>query len=211
MRARTGVGVVAGIAASLWAFSPAASTQDEEVHCADPVVETASIALDDRDHVLYRQGMDKPTDRTYPLASPIQAGSYVANGASWDSFIGRALLPAQPEETWFAQLLDDEDNVLATTEPSPDLADGVDTATWAGELGEIHWEGEAATQVRFVHTLSTDLTPNSVTPLCLGLSGSVSILQVTTTTVAPTTTTTMPPTTTTALVEPEVVRPEFTG
>ena len=211
--------LVTSIAAvGLWSIGPASSTDDEEVRCENPIVETVTIADGDRSHTLYRAGMPGADERTYEI-EPLAAGTYDAMGASWDAFPSRGDAPPQPDERWYAELLAEDETVLATTEASPDLADGVATATWVGSLGAVTWEGADATMVRFIHTETEDLTPNSVTPVCLGMAAEVQIEQVTTT-IAPTTTTTVAttttsttvaPSTTTTLREPPVVRPEFTG
>lgn len=126
-------------------------------------------------------GSSFATSESY--AASIPAGTYDLRGASHDAYEGRDTAPAQLNEKWFAQMLDANGNVLATSGTSADLPDGMASASWAGGMGLVTLSAPA-TQIRVVHAHQTtdQSEPNSVFPTCLGFS-----------LIAPTTTSTTPP------------------
>ncbi len=105
------------------------------------------------------------------FAASIPAGTYDLNGASYDSYEGRAQTPAQLSEKWFAQILDGNGNVLATSGTTGDLPDGIESASWTGGMGRVTLSAPA-TQIRVVHAHQTpdQSETNSVFPRCLGFS-----------------------------------------
>jgi hypothetical protein len=157
------------------------------------------------------------TSRTYTAAIP--AGTYDLSAASYDGYEGRAATTGQNREQWKVEFLGDGGTVLATSGVTPDLADGVQEASWTGSLGTLTLAAPA-TQVRTVHAFPTDdRTAHSVKPVCLGAA-----LQTPPTTTAPPTTTTPPPSSTiptevlpeilvptTPPARPQTTQPSFTG
>jgi hypothetical protein len=158
-------------------------------------------------------------------AASIPAGTYDLNGASYDSYEGRAQTPAQLSEKWFAQMLDANGNVLATSSTTGDLPDGIESASWAGGMGLVTLSAPA-TQIRVVHAHQTpdQSEANSVFPSCVGFS--VIAPPTTTTTAPPPVVTTAPPPPQAAVVietptpaptpaapapAPSPIKPSFTG
>ena len=176
----------------------------------------------DRGLTLYSDLTLGPAMREFDLAPPVPAGAYAATAVSYDGYADRAATTGQPNEQWLAEFLDGSGNVLATTAPTVDIADGVAEATWAGSVGAISWTGAEAVKVRIHHTAPADaVSPNSVEPVCVGLTPDepLTAASVTTTTVQATattvTTTTAPtqvlPQATTRTASPQVGNPNFTG
>ncbi len=126
------------------------------------------------------------------VAASIPAGTYDLNGASYDSYEGRSQTPAQLSEKWFAQMLDANGNVLATSGTTGDLPDGIESGSWAGGMGLVTLSAPA-TQIRVVHAhpVPDQSEANSVFPSCLGFS--VIAPPTTTTTAPPPVVTTDPP------------------
>ena len=161
-------------------------------------------------------------------AASIPAGTFDLNGASYDSYEGRAQTPAQLSEKWFAQILDANGNVLATSGSTGDLPDGIDNASWAGGMGRVTLSAPA-TQVRVVHAhqVPDQSEANSVFPRCLGFSVIAPPTTTTTTTTAPPpvvstdppppaavvaeTPTTAPPAAPAPKPAPSPIKPSFTG
>ncbi|MBT8241274.1 MAG: hypothetical protein KJN63_08615 [Acidimicrobiia bacterium] len=158
-------------------------------------------------------------------AASIPAGTYDLYGAGYDSYEGRAQTPAQLSEKWFAQILDANGNVLATSGTTGDLPDGIESGSWAGGMGLVTLSAPA-TQVRVVHANQTpdQGDPNSVFPSCLGFS--VIAPPTTTTTAPPPVVSTAPPPPPAAVVAPTIpttvpaaapapapspIKPAFTG
>jgi hypothetical protein len=105
--------------------------------------------------------------RDFALTSPLQPGTYVLDAVSYDGYPGREMLDPQPREQWYAELLSVDGSVLATSGVTGDLEDGVDEATWYGNLGEVTID-QAATVVRVHHASPGSISVNSVRPVCLG-------------------------------------------
>ncbi len=111
-----------------------------------------------------------PTSRDFALSSPLEAGTYVLDGVSYDGYPGREMIDAQPREQWFAELLSADGTVLGTSGVTGDIADGVEEGTWSGALGEVTI-GQTATAVRISHAAPGSISVNSVRPVCLGATG----------------------------------------
>ncbi len=107
------------------------------------------------------------TTADVPLATPIPAGTYDLNAASFDEHDGRESIDAQPQEQWVIEFLDVNGNVLATSQPTADLADFTPAATWSGSIGSLTLPADA-TSARIVHAAPTSSSPNSVFPVCFG-------------------------------------------
>ena len=101
------------------------------------------------------------------LAAPIPAGTYDLNAASRDEHDGRESLSPQPQEQWVVEFLDSNNNVLATSQPTADLADNTAAATWDGSIGSVTLAADAVS-ARAVHAAPTSSSANSVFPVCFG-------------------------------------------
>ena len=67
----------------------------------------------------------------------IPAGAVsLPNVRVWDGHQGRSF-DIQPSESIEVEFLDAAGNVIAVSQPSPDLADGVEYAEWVGSLGTV--------------------------------------------------------------------------
>lgn len=113
--------------------------------------------------------LDLPTRRTYQLATSIPAGTYDLDAVSYDGYEGRAGV-LQFSEFWKVQLLAADGTVLATSETTDDVPDGVDEATVAGGIGQVSWTDEPAVALRTVHGAEGALHVNSVSPVCVGFT-----------------------------------------
>ncbi|MDW3176942.1 MAG: hypothetical protein R8J94_06120 [Acidimicrobiia bacterium] len=111
-----------------------------------------------------------PTSREFALSSPLEAGTYVLDGVSYDGYPGREMIDPQPREQWFAELLSADGTVLATSSVTGDIADGVQEGTWSGALGEVSID-QTAVKVRISHASPGSISINSVRPVCLGATG----------------------------------------
>ncbi len=112
-------------------------------------------------------GLGFATSRTY--ATSIPAGQYDLNAHSSDAYAGRAATETQTSEQWFAEILDAQGNVLATSSATADLADGLEAASWAGGIGLVSLSADA-TAIRVVHAHQTTAETNSVHPTCVGFA-----------------------------------------
>lgn len=101
------------------------------------------------------------------LAALIPAGTYDLNAASRDEHDGRESIAPQPQEQWVVEFLDSNGNVLATSQPTADLADNTAAATWDGSIGSVTLAADAVS-ARAVHAAPTSSSPNSVFPVCFG-------------------------------------------
>jgi len=106
------------------------------------------------------------TSRTY--AASIPAGTYQLTARSYDGYVGRTYVEGQTNERWRVEFLGAGGTVLATSASTPDLADGIEEASWSGSIGSVTL-AQAATQVRVVHAFQEGDSPNSVSPVCVGL------------------------------------------
>ena len=111
-----------------------------------------------------------PTAREFPLAAPLEAGTYMLDAVSYDGYPGREMIDPQPREQWFAELLASDGTVLATSGVTGEIADRVEEATWSGSLGEVTI-AQTATAIRTVHAAPGSISVNSVRPVCLGATG----------------------------------------
>ena len=137
----------------------------------------------------------------------IPAGECNINGATYDGSTGCALAGIQEFEQLFLEFIDAQDDVVATTDSSDDLADLVEEAEWVGSLGIVVLDRDVAT-VRATHlyadqTVGSPEHVHSVMPSCFGAV----LLPPTTTT---TTTNTTVPLTTTVIESPATVAPTTT-
>lgn len=194
---------------------PAASQSGPDGSCTDTVL-SMQAGFGDRGQALYSDTNFGFDSRRHVLVEPIPAGTYDFNAVSYDGYLERDTTAPQPNEQWFAQLLDADGNVLAQTGATADLEDLVLEDTWTGPIGTVSWDGPDAVAVFIVHAAPPGATsPNSVEPVCLGATPDpVDITQATTTTVASTPTTEGPevlPRIITPPALPQVVEPQFTG
>ena len=156
-----------GLVSALLGFASVALAQDGPAGtCSGDVAAfgTAFFGTEDNGNRLLSTS---PTNRTYELATVIPAGSYAVNAVSYDGYSTRESIPSQPQEQWFAELLDAEGGVLATTGPTADLEDLVVEASWSGSVGSIEIAGDA-TSIRVLHLAPGSPSVNSVRPVCLG-------------------------------------------
>jgi len=103
------------------------------------------------------------------LAAPLPAGTYELDAISGDAYEDRELTPAQPQEQWAVEFLAADGSVLAISQPTADLGDGVPSATWAGSIGTVTLADEA-TSVRIVHAAVNATSAESVRPSCFGVT-----------------------------------------
>ena len=108
-----------------------------------------------------------PVLRDYVLASPLEPGAYVLDAVSYDGYLGREQFDPQPQEQWYVQFLSADGTIVATSGVTGDLEDGVDEATWSGNLGEVTID-QTAVVVRIQHASPGSISVNSVRPVCLG-------------------------------------------
>ena len=153
-----------------------------------------------------------PTSRPYELdRSRCPAGAYELSVFTYDGFEGRSEWVVEPHERVRFELYDAADELLAASGVTPDLADGVEEASWSGSLGVISWTGAPVTTlvVRHLEPQSDDQTYNKVDAVRVALS----VVPTATTT----TSTTVPvvpeqtPSTTTSTTVPVVPTVEVLG
>ena len=207
METRLRVAVVLALVAVL--FVPASATASQNgpaAGCQGADVAAwpaANYASDMAGHlaasIVSQSFIGLPHERSIAV-SGIPAGTYVVDTVAYDGSPGRESDPAQPNEQFVLQFLDEDGAVIAATGPTVDLTDFVEETTWAGSLGQVVLDRVAVT-VRALHVLPGVDTPtaNSVMPVCVGW------------TVVPPPTTTTPPTTaapTTTTTVPTQVLPE---
>ncbi len=96
----------------------------------------------------------------------IPAGTYKVSLAAEDHYTGRENSPAveQSQEQFFVELLSGA-TVLAQSGSTPDLRDGVASASWSGVVTPELTIGQDATVVRARHIVRNQY-PNSLNPLC---------------------------------------------
>ncbi len=143
--------------------------------------------------------LDEPNaGYTLPVNVTIPAGVVVLvpEAVSTDEGDGRAAAPAQTSERWDLEFLDGSNGVAGRSGVTEDLADGIESATWTGELNGA-FVVSPVVAVRARHrpdlgdrTTNDDVTAVSVT-LCWGEPA-------TTTTTSTSTSTTEAPTSTTS-------------
>lgn len=104
---------------------------------------------------------------TFPLASPLAAGTYDINAVSYDGYPDRILTVPQLREQWTASFLAADGSVLATTAPTGDIADGVNEDTWSGSVGSVTLASQAVS-VQVNHAGIGDVSVNSVYAVCIG-------------------------------------------
>ena len=171
--------------------------------------------------------LDEPNaGYTLPVNVTIPAGVVVLvpEAVSTDEGDGRADAPAQTSERWDLEFLDGSNGVAGRSGVTEDLADGVGSATWTGELN-----GAFLAISRFLarhrpdlgdRTTNDDVTAVSVT-LCWGepattTTSTTSTSSTTSTTEAPTSTTsttstTVAPTSTTSTTSTTVATTSSTA
>ncbi|MEZ5321375.1 MAG: hypothetical protein R2698_04750 [Microthrixaceae bacterium] len=127
------------------------------------------------------------------VAVNIPAGTYQVTATAAESYPSR-IWATQTSEIFELQFLDASGNVIATSDPTHDLQDGVASATWSGSVGTVTL-ASTATGVRAHHR--PDLIPgppegiaNSVVPIGFTVCGNASVgsSSVAPSTAAPTTT-----------------------
>jgi hypothetical protein len=126
-----------------------------------------------------------PTSRAYSLTDALPAGAYELSAFTYDGFEGRSEWVVEPHERVRYELYDAADDLLVASGVTPDLADGVEEASWSGSLGVISWTGAPATTL-VVHHLEPqpdDETYNKVDAVCVGLSVIPAVTTTTSTTV----------------------------
>ena len=172
--------------------------------------------------------LDEPNaGYTLPVNVTIPAGVVVLvpEAVSTDEGDGRAAAPAQTSERWDLEFLDGSNGVAGRSGVTEDLADGVGSATWTGELNGA-FVVSPVVAVRARHrpdlgdrTTNDDVTAVSVT-LCWGepattTTSTTSTSSTTSTTEAPTsttsTTTTEAPTSTTSTTSTTVATTSSTA
>ena len=157
----TAVLVVIAVIAIVLGFANSSAMADAAPDCSgDRVIDIDSTQL-------FSPG---PAEAIVDLSNPIPAGTYELNGRSFDGHAGRELAIAQPEEIWFVEFLDGNDEVLATSEETEDLEDEVAEAGWSGGIGQVDLTADAVA-LRFVHAAPGTTNANSVSPTCIGLVG----------------------------------------
>lgn len=105
-----------------------------------------------------------PIQYSDTVAVDLPAGEVVIPEAiSFDDYTSRADTPTQLSERWEVEFLDADGNVIATSDATPDVADGVERAEYIGALGSVTLT-EPAVAVRAHHRtdLPPDPSPNSV-------------------------------------------------
>lgn len=105
-----------------------------------------------------------PIQYSDTVAVDLPAGEVVIPEAiSYDDYTNRADTPTQLSERWEVEFLDADGNVIATSDATPDVADGVQRAEFIGALGSVTLT-EPAVAVRAHHRtdLPPDPSPNSV-------------------------------------------------
>ncbi|MGI9604142.1 MAG: hypothetical protein ACR2QE_19845 [Acidimicrobiales bacterium] len=178
-----------GMAGSVAVSNTLAAQSGPSQSCSgDYVIQTGSSLFGGTGNRLY-SNTNLPgwvTSRTYGLPQTIPAGTYEVSAVAYDGYVGRETV-FQANEVWFAEFIGGG-GVLATTGTTGDVPDGVTEAFWSGGLGTITLAADA-TQLTARHGFLTNGVPNSVEPVCLGLTD-VTPPPPTTTTLTPTTTTT---------------------
>jgi hypothetical protein len=175
LRARTLGAFVALACAAFGLFfwaNPATSQSGPTDSCSgDTVATLVETGFENRVNRIYSFTTNQHVDTSFTVTvPPIAPGTYEVNGVSYDGYTVRADTQAQPAEIWFANLLDADGNVLATTGTSSDLLDNVSEITWAGPLGSVSWTGADAVGLEFVHASPGGNIPNSVSPSCVGFA-----------------------------------------
>ncbi len=155
-------------------------------------------------------GPDRVTSRSFAVSVP--AGTYNLVATSYDGYNDRPNSATQANEIWVADFVSGG-TVLATSSPTVDLADGLE-ATWKGPIGTVTLPSDVDTIV-VRHGFLTNLSPNSVKPICIGFTDVTPPPQTTTvpeTTVPDTTTpdTTVPDTTVPDTTTPDTTVPDTT-
>ena len=149
---------------------------------------------------------------TQALAAPIAPGTYELSALAWDgTSTDKRLTQVEPYEYYFVQLLDAANNVLATSNLTVDLQDGVKQAEWFGSVGQISWAGADATQVKVTHGKIGEEDTQRVYAVCvswLAVDPPTSSTSTTTTTDPVVTDPSTSTTTTTTSSIPTVVLPE---
>ncbi|MDH4170457.1 MAG: hypothetical protein OEW42_12800, partial [Acidimicrobiia bacterium] len=190
--------VVAVVAAGsvMWATTLAAQGGSGTSCNGDYVVPIGSSQFGSMEGRLYSNTLTPGWVTTRTYAASIAAGVYDVNAVSYDGYVGRET-QSQDNEVWFAEFWG-SGGLMATTGTTGDLPDLVAEAFWSGGIGTITLESDA-TQIVVHHGFLTDLSANSVEPVCLGLAGGPpgpppTTTEATTTTVV-STSTEAPPTT----------------
>jgi len=124
-----------------------------------------------------------PSQREYPLPTPMPAGTYSLNGVSYDGYPERETISPQTREQWYVEFLASDGSVLAASGITADLADAVQEADWSGSLGEITLATPASV-IRVVHAAPGSVSVNSVRPVCIGATNTAVPASTTTTTEA---------------------------
>ncbi len=173
---------------------PAAAAQDQSG--SQPVDQVVTETVTEQrclDVAFDGRALISPNIATRPaVTAAVPAGGVtITNATSSDSYVGRENV-TQTSERWDVQFLDAGGAVIATSAPTADLPDLVQTGTWSGPLGPVNLPSDAVS-IRPHHRpdLAPDGTPNSVFPGSVRLCWSVEVEVVVTlppTTAAPETT-----------------------
>lgn len=147
--------------------------------------------------------LDEPNaGYTLPVNVTIPAGVVVLvpEAVSTDEGDGRAAAPAQTSERWDLEFLDGSNGVAGRSGVTEDLADGIESATWTGELnGAFVVSPVVAVRARHRPDLGDRTTNDDVTAVSVTLCwGEPATTTTSTTSTSSTTSTTEAPTSTTS-------------
>ena len=146
----------------------AADAQSRTIDCnATEKVELLNTRIYAHTNGTDSQGKPWQSEMIWDLNPPIATGEYNAHVVSWDAYEGRASDP-QDNERWFIEFLGENDEVLAQSQPTDDVPDGVDLGEIRSDIGTVSFD-EPVLAVRTLHVGGGDGSAQSVLMGCLGL------------------------------------------
>lgn len=169
-KAAVGIGAVLLLAASLVTVSATLSAQttdcsgDQTVGFGTQFFGTGDFG----NHLLSINNADGGTALA-PVAVNLPAGSYDVGYVSTDGYVGRDTV-SQPSEQWVVDFVGADGAVLATTGATADVPDNIEQGYSNGQFGTIELSADAVSIVARHAAPGGGNTPNSVRPVCLGIT-----------------------------------------